>query len=64
MGLAALDHQTPQRQTFLKSPMPGAGIGHTSVYQNLEALQSAGVIERLTVPVVAFTATAVIPTAI
>lgn len=35
------------REIFLKLNQMGRNIGHTSVYQNLEALQSAGVIEFL-----------------
>ena len=35
------------RDIFEKLNVRGRSIGHTSVYQNLEALQSAGVIECL-----------------
>ena len=35
------------RDIFEKLNYQGRHIGHTSVYQNLEALQSAGVIECL-----------------
>ena len=35
------------RDTFERHNAKGRNIGHTSVYQNLEALQSAGVIECL-----------------
>jgi Fe2+ or Zn2+ uptake regulation protein len=35
------------RDIFEKLNVQGRSIGHTSVYQNLEALQSAGVIECL-----------------
>ena len=35
------------RDIFEKLNSRGRSIGHTSVYQNLEALQSAGVIECL-----------------
>ena len=38
------------REIFLKLNTMGRSIGHTSVYQNLEALQAAGVIEFLDRP--------------
>ena len=43
------EEKSPQCQRHLrKAQCPsGRSIGHTSVYQNLEALQSAGVIECL-----------------
>ena len=52
------------RDIFEKLNARGRSIGHTSVYQNLEALQSAGVIECLDRANAGSMATAVIPTAI
>ena len=52
------------RDIFEQLNLRGRSIGHTSVYQNLEALQSAGVIECLDRASGRCTATGAIPTVI